>query len=200
MELKNKNGLTESEFLKQYDPERYKRPSVTADVAIFTRENTSVKLLLIKRGNHPFLGQYALPGGFVELFEDIEKAALRELYEETNIKGVTLTQIGAYGDANRDPRTHIVTILYAAALEKIEAKAGDDAAEARLFKLNVEKRPDGSFYIKLHSENTELSARLKRSDESGAHKTIVVENNGICSDHAALIFDAYMAMKPMLFN
>lgn len=200
MELRNKSGLTESEFLKQYDPNRYKRPSVTADIAVFTKKDASVRLLLIKRGNHPFLGQYALPGGFVELYEDIEKAALRELYEETNIKGVTLTQIGAYGDAHRDPRTHIVTILYAAVLKKIEATAGDDAADARLFKLDVEECTDGSFYIELHDENIELSARLKRSDESGAYKTVVLENNGICSDHAALIFDAYMAMKPMICN
>ena len=73
MELRDKNGLTEAEFLAAYDENRYRHPSVTVDMAIFTRTaDGKIGVMLIKRANHPFLGGWALPGGFVDMDEDIE--------------------------------------------------------------------------------------------------------------------------------
>ena len=85
MELVDKNGLTEEEYLKNYRPGDYERPSVTVDMLIFAVDNReeSIRLLLIKRKNHPFLGCWALPGGFVEMTESLRDAAARELEEET---------------------------------------------------------------------------------------------------------------------
>ena len=93
-EKRNKDDLTEKEFLKIYEPGDYDRPSVTVDMLLFTIDDihTSVrkniekelKMLLIKRNDHPYIDTWALPGGFVDIDEDITDAAYRELKEETN--------------------------------------------------------------------------------------------------------------------
>ena len=83
--LVDENGLTEEEFLSQYQPRDYERPSVTVDMLIFAvdKSGENKRLLLIKRKNHPYLGCWALPGGFVEMKESLREAAARELEEET---------------------------------------------------------------------------------------------------------------------
>ena len=93
MELKNEDGLTEKEFLAQYRPGNYERPSVTVDMLIFAvdpeAEDEDPELLLIRRRNHPCIGQWAMPGGFVNMDESLEEAAARELEEETGITGAS---------------------------------------------------------------------------------------------------------------
>ena len=100
MELVDKNGLTEEEYLKNYRPGDYERPSVTVDMLIFAVDNReeSIRLLLIKRKNHPFLGCWALPGGFVEMTESLRDAAARELEEETGEGDVPGTALYLRGD------------------------------------------------------------------------------------------------------
>ena len=111
----------------------YPRPAVTVDIAIFTGEVP--ELLLIRRKHFPFEGDWALPGGFVEMDESLEEAALRELEEETGVSGVLLTEVGAFGDPSRDPRGRVITIAYAAILEKpaLKVEAGSDASEVAWF-------------------------------------------------------------------
>ena len=111
----------------------YPRPAVTVDIVIFAGEDPD--LLLIRRKHVPFEGCWALPGGFVEMDESLEEAALRELEEETGISDVTLTEVGAFGDPARDPRGRVITIAYAAVLEKrlLKVEAGSDAAEVGWF-------------------------------------------------------------------
>ena len=93
--LVDENGLTEEEFLSQYQPRDYERPSVTVDMLIFAvdKSGENKRLLLIKRKNHPYLGCWALPGGFVEMKESLREAAARELEEETGVKGMRVEQI-----------------------------------------------------------------------------------------------------------
>jgi 8-oxo-dGTP diphosphatase len=109
----------------------YPRPAVTADVVIFTMRADDLAVLLIRRGEPPFAGAWALPGGHVEPNESLEKAAARELQEETGLSGVPFEQLGAFGDPGRDPRGHYVTIAYYTfvAAESVRIKAGDDASE-----------------------------------------------------------------------
>jgi len=93
-------------------PEGYMR--VAVDAVVFTVMHDELKILLIKRKNLPFKGRLALPGGFVEEDEELEKAVIRELTEETNVKNIFLHQLGAYGGVKRDPRGRILTVAYLA--------------------------------------------------------------------------------------
>jgi 8-oxo-dGTP diphosphatase len=94
------------------------------------------QILLIKRKNEPFKGCWALPGGFVDEKEDLEQAALRELFEETQLKASDLKQIGAFGNPNRDPRGHMVSVAYFGTVpEEVIAIASDDAKEIGWFSL-----------------------------------------------------------------
>ena len=142
-ELRDKKGLTEAEFLAAYDPSKWERPSVTVDMFCYCRENRS--LLMVKRGGHPFIGKWALPGGFLEPDETAEQAVRRELAEETGVNADAIIQLRAFSDPHRDPRTRIVTVAYIAVLDRLpDARAGDDAADATSFALerNVTERTD----------------------------------------------------------
>jgi len=86
------------------------------------------RLLLIRRKNPPFRGQYALPGGYVDYGEATEHAAARELAEETGLVAATLSLIGVYSDPHRDPRGHVVSIAYRVGVTRYDVRAGDDAA------------------------------------------------------------------------
>ena len=135
MELRDKNGLTEAEFLANYRPGDYPRPSVAADIVIFTRKEDTVRVLLVRRGGHPCLGQWALPGGFVEPGETVGHAAARELEEETGISGVIPRQLFTFSQPGRDPRTWTMSVVHMAVVkeEEITVQAGDDAADAAWF-------------------------------------------------------------------
>ena len=107
------------------------RPALTVDIALFYRSQTRIEVLLIKRAREPFKGLWAFPGGFVDEDESLEDAAARELFEETGLSGIHLEQIGAFGDPDRDPRGHTVSVAFAAVLDhRLDARAADDAADA----------------------------------------------------------------------
>ena len=93
-------------------------------------------VLLIKRGNEPFAGMYALPGGFMDHGESAEEAAVREVEEETGLRTEVLDLVGAYTRPGRDPRGHICTLAYRLAVRGGKLRAGDDAAEAAFFPLD----------------------------------------------------------------
>lgn len=88
------------------------------------------RVLLIRRGEPPFKGGYALPGGFVEVGESVEDACRRELMEETGVRATRLTLVGVYSAPDRDPRGHSVSVAYLARVGRQTPRAGDDAAEA----------------------------------------------------------------------
>jgi len=125
-------GVSEKEFLKEYSAEKYERPSVTVDIMVFTVKEGKLHVLLIKRATHPFRDMFALPGGFVGPHEDLETAAMRELSEETNVKGIHLKQFGAFGKPGRDPRTRVITVAYVALIrsEHIRLLSRADASDA----------------------------------------------------------------------
>jgi 8-oxo-dGTP diphosphatase len=109
----------------------YPRPAVTCDAVVFTMRADDLAVLLIQRKDDPFRGQWALPGGFVNENESLDRAAARELAEETGLTGARLEQLGAFGDPGRDPRGHTVTVAWVTFLVAEAAiTAGDDAAAA----------------------------------------------------------------------
>ena len=113
------------------------RPCVTTDCLIFRKIDSEWHILLIERGNEPFKGCWALPGGFLEMEEDLPTCAARELQEETGLKGIDLHQLFAFGDPYRDPRHRTISIAYWGVDEMSqEAVGADDAAKARWFALD----------------------------------------------------------------
>lgn len=175
MERRNEEGLTEKEFLLQYRPGNYERPSVTVDMLIFAvdEEEMETEALFIKRKNHPCIGQWAIPGGFVNVDESLETAAARELEEETGLKGVCLEQLYTWGNVKRDPRTRVISVSYMAAVPKnqLTPKAGDDAEEACWFQVKKKKLSElenGATYaltIENEEEHIFMSYRITETYE-----------------------------------
>ena len=142
--MKNNKRSTKDEidFLKTYDASEYERPSVTSDIVVLTLDSSDeLSILLIKRGEYPFKGCWAIPGGFLQAGkESIDEAAARELKSETNIDNVYLKQLYTFGNPGRDPRTTVISVAYTALVPKhmLDIKAGDDAQDARLFKIKYD--------------------------------------------------------------
>lgn len=117
---------------------KYPRPAVTTDTVVFGFDKGELKVLLIARKNPPFAGSWAFPGGFMEMNEDADTCACRELEEETGLKGVRLEQLYTFTAVNRDPRYRVVSIAYYAfvRLPDCSLKAGDDAIKVRWFPVS----------------------------------------------------------------
>jgi 8-oxo-dGTP diphosphatase len=226
--LRNKQGLTETEFLQQYDVGKYERPSVTADILIFTVMDEAkvnyrklpakvLKLLLIQRGNHPFLGQWALPGGFVNIDEDLGTAARRELREETNLDLIYLEQLYTWGEVHRDPRTRVISCSYLALLDStaLAVRAGDDAAAAQWFQVDYRTVAKPSelltpsqgvadtqmVELTLNSTTETLTATVKVGGGAGCRAQAnrkVLASQGIAFDHAKMITYAIERLRNKL--
>lgn len=241
----DKNGLTEQEFLAAYKQQDYPRPSLTADMAVFRQgacggasaaddggaggieRGAALQLLLIRRGGHPFLGCWALPGGFVEPGESCDEAAARELQEETGLDGVALEPFGFYSAPGRDPRAWTVSQAYLAVVDaQTPVAAGDDAAEAQWFAVVAEDADPGEGSdVEGACEKVRLSLLpVGQSGRKGAtaptsspaaEETLYVEfkvqprtfahtcakvtaSNGFAFDHARIIADAYLVLARAL--
>ncbi len=110
------------------------RPMVTVDAVLLAPARGGTQVLLVRRGRPPFEGCWALPGGFVEMGEDLDAAAARELLEETGVSGVALRQLRAFGAPDRDPRGRTISIAYIGfPPAPAPVRAGDDAASAGWF-------------------------------------------------------------------
>lgn len=114
-------------------------PSVTADCIVISGNESSRQVLLIKRKHDPYAAKWALPGGFVEIDEDLLEGAMRELEEETGITGISLQQFKTFGKPGRDPRGRTISVVFYGFAEKESTKfmAGDDAAEASWYDLDA---------------------------------------------------------------
>ena len=122
---------------------KHPRPAVTADCVVITKEEVP-RILLIERGDNPYKGCWALPGGFMEIDETTEQCALRELNEETGLKIKNVVQIGAYSTVDRDPRGRTITVAYLARIDTVQPVTGlDDAAKAQWFP--IDSLPDLAF-------------------------------------------------------
>ena len=114
---------------------QYPRPAVTVDCVVFGLDAGTLKILLIERNSPPFVGCWALPGGFVDQNETLDAAARRELEEETGLRDVFLEQLYSFGDPGRDPRGHTVSVAYYALVrqDRHTPQAATDASDAAWF-------------------------------------------------------------------
>ncbi len=113
-------------------------PAVATDVVMFTVRDERLELLLIKRANDPFRGIWALPGGFLDIDEDLEACARRELEEETGLSGLYMEQLYTFSDPGRDPRERVISVTYLSLVSsnRLELRAASDAADAAWFPID----------------------------------------------------------------
>ena len=129
---------SEQQYLQNYDPSQFEHPSVTVDILIFTVSDRKLRLLLIRRNEHPYLGKWAIPGGFLRMDESADEAAARRIREEAGVENVHLEQLYTFSAVNRDPRTRVISIAYLATVPagKLHFLAGAGAEEAALFSID----------------------------------------------------------------
>lgn len=199
----------EQQFLSTYRLEDYDRPSVTADVAVFALQtqtgsvyrkdpHQSLSLLLIRRGVHPFRDLWALPGGFLRMDETMEDCAFRELTEETGLAPTDLLPIDVFSDPDRDPRGRIVSFAYAAIVGEADTgiRGGDDAAEARWFRVDYTEAPESHCRLTLTSDDITLTATLAQTpSRCGPPRFRLLEGHGLAFDHAQIIAGALGVLR-----
>jgi 8-oxo-dGTP diphosphatase len=168
--------VEEKRFLERYRPGDFARPSVTVDIVALSVLDGELRVLLVKRGGHPFKGMWALPGGFVLVGdahrnqgEGLHQAATRELEEETGLRAqdVYLEQVGAFGDAGRDPRMRVITVAYVALIRSDLVplvRAGGDAHEAEWHGVNELGELAFDHGAILASATARVSERIERAN------------------------------------
>lgn len=195
------NGLTEQEFLAEYKPGDYDRPSVTVDMMVLRmKEDLScMQVLLIKRKAHPEIDKWALPGGFINIKESAYEAACRELKEETGLTDIYLEQLYTMSQPDRDPRMRIIDIAYIALLPygyEQAAVAGDDAKDARWFDVKFADK-------KLEFANDLIKIEYSLKSEKFKNGVITVENfipvsvsdEKLAFDHDQIILEGLMRIR-----
>ena len=207
---KNQQGEDLKTFLEHYDPHKYETPSCTTDAVIFSKtgelqDANQLKVLLVRRSNHPSIGFWALPGGFAEMRENLEDTARRELEEETGVKNLPLEQFAVYGDYDRDPRTRVITTAYLSLVDEqdITVRAGDDAADAAWCSVRLKEKESHTGEVvnrkvwQLHVSNEEKGldtwAEVEETSREGLvqeRKFQVLTGGEIAVDHAAIVVQA----------
>jgi len=208
MNLLDKDGLSEEQYLSEYDPGNFARPSVTSDIVIFTVTDEcesnyrklpekELRILLIRRGAHPYIGQWALPGGFVRPNETVGAAANRELIEEAGIQCGHLEQLYTFSKPKRDPRTWIISCAHMALVDsgKLKLIAGSDANDARWFTIKAEYKA-GLMTLSLSNDDIDLVAKVGLRHNGIEFE--VVENDGLAFDHAEIIACAIERLRAKL--
>ncbi len=185
----------EKQFLKSFDPGKYKNPAVAADAALFAIDRKALNILLIRRRDYPYKGCWALPGGFVDVEEDLAAAVQRELFEETGICGVYLEQVFCLGKPERDPRQRVITVSFTgiADITPLSPSAGDDAAEAAWFVFSdySEDRSKDSTIVSYTLSGADVLRPLVRYKNGRIQQIEAADSGGLAFDHAESIAYSY---------
>jgi 8-oxo-dGTP diphosphatase len=132
-----KADISEVAFLAAYDPSEFERPSVTVDVALLSAFEGTLCTLVLKRGEHPARGRWALPGGFVQMKESLDAAAVRVLASKTGLASVFLEQLFTFGDPGRDPRTRVIAVAYYALVDRRRFEGAHAQGELSVARIAV---------------------------------------------------------------
>ncbi len=197
----------EEEFLKNYDSSQYEKLSLTADILLFSvsdgiKENYRklnekyFSILLVKRNGYPFKDKWCLPGGFVEMKESIDEAAIRILASETNLHNIYMEQLYTFGSVDRDPRMRIISTTYMALVDKnkllehISDKASwfhvtmiEDETETKIILDN------GTETITFNVKKTLISKTTER------YQYQITKNDALAFDHAEVIITGIERLK-----
>ncbi|MGL4612189.1 MAG: NUDIX hydrolase [Trueperaceae bacterium] len=167
----------EQEFLRAYDASNFEKPSVTVDTVILTVHDNALKVLLVKRLEHPFKDAWSLPGGFVGMQESLDEAATRVLEQKGQLKNVFLEQLYTFGSVKRDPRMRIISVSYYALVE---------------YTKMIEKENVGLFEVSYDDKKDAVTVK-DPVKKDGAKKTHV-----LAFDHAEILATAIKRIRGKL--
>lgn len=195
-----KEYTTEKEFLKDYNKNDYDLLSITTDILIFSVSNEEeenyrktdkkkMSILMVKREDYPFKDKWCLPGGFIQLDEDLDDAPKRILKNETNIDNIYLEQLYTFGSVDRDPRMRIVSTSYMALIDKnrLENKLNKNAS---WFDITLFNEKNNIVDIVLDNGTTTISFKIRkvlREETTDRYSYEIVENENIAFDHPKVI-------------
>jgi len=191
---------SEEEFLKDYNPDEYEKLSVTVDILIFSvsseqtvnyrkTDKKKMSILLVKRDNYPFKDKWCLPGGFVGIDEDLDKAPERILKNETNIDDVYLEQLYTFGNAKRDPRMRVISTSYMALVDKNRLNKSLSTNASWFDILSYEEKENLVTVILDNGETTikfSIEKKLKERT-TDRYAFSVVRNDALAFDHPLVI-------------
>lgn len=217
----------EKKFLTTYNQEVYDRPSIAVDMAVFTIKSKDasnirklsqkqLSLLLIKRGEAPFMNFWALPGGFLRKGETLENAAYRELKEETGVEDVYLSQLYTFSNPIRDPRGWVVSkaFIALASEDNFRIQSGTDAADAKWFQVSYvqmsekvenkksEKTVKRQYQLLLESDEIHMEAVIEKqvivTNKRMKTDFVILSSTGLAFDHALIIARAIDTLRASL--
>ena len=202
-----KEYKSEEEFLKDYDASKFDRLSMTADILIFSvsdgmQENYRklnkkyFSVLLVKRDTYPFKDKWCLPGGFVQIDEDIEDAAKRILENEANINDIYIEQLYTFSNPKRDPRTRVVSTSYMALIDKnkLPNKVSSNASWFNVTVLEDKKE----ILVNLDNGNETINFKIKKTlkeKTTDRYKYDIIENDKLAFDHPLVIVSGISRLK-----
>ncbi|MEM7244560.1 MAG: NUDIX domain-containing protein [Acidobacteriota bacterium] len=182
-----KRSREERDFLAAYDASAFPHPSVAVDVALITVEDAELRVLLIQRDEHPDLGRWSLPGGFIQLDEALDAAAARVLARDAGVTDVWLEQLYTFGEPDRDPRTRVITVAHHALVPAATLRRGtEERSDRRLARIVVPWKGDRGEPVRaIDEDDVELPLAF---DHAAILGTVVQRLRGKL-DYAALGFE-----------
>lgn len=193
-----KNEVTQDKYLQSYQVSGYPHISIATDVVCFAalekkgtnyRKLSQKKLsvLLIKRGEHPYKGQWALPGGFLKIDETLDETAKRELQEETGVSEAYMEQLYTFSDLERDPRTRVISVSYLALMNQVpNLKATTDAIDSRWFEVSYKNLEEDKKQLVLVGGDEIIEMTLQGKDS---------HSKKMAFDHASIIVFALERLR-----
>ncbi len=207
----NKVYNSEEEFLKDYNPDDFKKLSMTVDILIFSVSNEEVEnyrktdkkkmsILLVKRDNYPFKDKWCLPGGFIGIDEELDEAPKRILKRETNIDDIYLEQLYTFGSVNRDPRMRVVSTSFMALIDKNRLKENLKKS-ASWFDITLYEEKNNIVDIVLDNGIETINFKIEkilREKTTDRYSFKVLNNDSIAFDHPLVILSGLERLKNKL--
>lgn len=203
-----KEYKSEEEFLKDYNPDEFKRLSLTTDILVLSvssndnsnyrkTDDKSMSVLLVKRDNYPFKDKWCLPGGFVGYDEELDEAPKRILKNETNLDNIYLEQLYTFGSINRDPRMRVVSTSYMSLIDKNRLNEHINK-NASWFDITLYEEKNNIVTIVLDNGTETISFKIEkvlREQTTDRYSFHVLENNSIAFDHPLVILAGLERLK-----
>ena len=203
-----KEYKSEEEFLKDYNPDEFKKLSLTTDILVLSvssndnsnyrkTDDKSMSVLLVKRDNYPFKDKWCLPGGFVGYDEELDEAPKRILKKETNLDNIYLEQLYTFGSLDRDPRMRVVSTSYMSLIDKNRLVEHINK-NASWFDITLYEEKNNIVTIVLDNGTDTISFKIEkvlREQTTDRYSFHILENNSIAFDHPLVILSGLERLK-----